>query len=118
MTIIDRIAASPEGGTLHAAGWELPAHGFWVGGAGPTLILPDVRRLEAYGELVRAWLQVPADSYIGWWTGPGGRLYRDGTTWVPSARAARLCATVRAEIAYYDIRAGVSRSDHTEERAA
>ena len=118
MTIIDRIAASPEGGTLHAAGWELPAHGFWVGGAGPTLILPDVRRLEAYGELVRAWLRVPADSYIGWWTGPGGPLGRHPRRPVQIQTPARLCATVRAEIAYYDIRAGVSRSDHTEERAA
>lgn len=101
--IADRIAESPEGGTLSVRGHEAPGTGYMVGGAGPCLVFPG-GRVDRY-LLLRFLDRSPAsDSWVGWWTdGATGRLYVDWSTRVGSEHNARDIASARGEIAFWDL---------------
>ncbi len=101
-SIVNRIAESPEGGTAHLAGWDLPARGYFVGGAGSTLVFLSPNTVDY--TLTRVFCERAHAAYVGWWTDEEtGKVYVDQTDWLPTENAAAKVARGRHEIAFWDI---------------
>jgi hypothetical protein len=102
-TITDKImtglANGETGGTFNVNGRALPTDGYFVGGVVPSLINPTRDKIAEFVEFA------PAD-YVGYWEDSTDyALYVDAVTWVRTEREAERLATLRGEIAYWDIRA-------------
>lgn len=93
-------------GTLDVMGYDLPTHGYFVGGAQPPLVFESVEAANTPGAM-RAILSFVTDAtarYVGWWTdSETGKVYLDATTWFYSHPAAVRACRGRGEIAYWDI---------------
>lgn len=100
--IVSRIIESPEGGTAHLAGWDLPAHGYFVGGAGAVLVFPSPETMDR--ALIRMFCERAQSSWVGWWTDEEtGKVYVDQTDWLTAQDLAARAARRRHEIAFWDI---------------
>lgn len=104
-TIVERITAAPDGGTVSLRGFPLPTDGYWVGHGALGLRTPST---SVTPEVIRSaveWLLTLPEPphHIGWWTDEG-RLYVEPTTWCVGFTEAHDLAWKRKELAFYDIR--------------
>ena len=111
-SIIEKILASPEGGTVKLGGGDLPAAGYFVGGVvSPLVIEPgddqaDVRdNLKFFlGYLTEDTAALRSVQFVGWWTDEEtGKVWVDGTSWHESEAEAMSASVGRSEIAFWDI---------------
>lgn len=100
---IEQIIANPKGGTSHLVGNPLPDHGYFVGGAGTSIVFPadiGVDRFLATQFMLRA-----SGSYVGWWTDDRtGKPWLDEVDWFEQEWFARGIALDRGELAFWNIR--------------
>lgn len=101
--IVQHVIDNREGGTVSAYGAGAPSFGYWVGGAGPCLVIPGPGLLDSAG-LIRDFLNRCSAAYFGWWTdSDDGKFYLDCVTWVADVDKASRLASERGEIAFWDI---------------
>lgn len=106
-SIIERIIASPEGGTVIAGAAIDPmvTDGYFVGGNGKPFIAGN--GVEFTPDMIfqlKQWLQCCAGEYVGWWTDSAtGKLYVDGTDWFQTRGQAERAAFDRHEIAFWGV---------------
>lgn len=95
-----------DDGTLDVMGYELPAHGYFVGGNGSPLVFESREAANTPGALrsmVEFVKNTPA-RFVGWWADSGtGKVYIDGSDWFASLDEARRIALERGEIAFWDM---------------
>lgn len=112
--VVDRVArhidSSPAGGTLPLGAYPVPTHGYFVGGAGPTLTFQSEQVMREHWGMVESFVRSVyglGHQYLGWWTDPAtGKVYLDCSTWHAEAASADAHAVKRGEIAFYDIENG------------
>lgn len=105
--IITRIAGEPAGGTLPTRGHVVPARGYMVGGAWPTIVLEPGQSVETMRPRLEAFIMRLPTPYVGWWEDTqSGRLYVDGADWFAVREDAERVARDRGEIAFWDLSAG------------
>ncbi len=96
-SMLAKIADGVTGGTYSVNGTEVPAHGYFVGGAVPSLINPTRDQMIAFVETAGA-------DYVGFWEDSETlALYVDAVDWTPSEAFARRLSILRSEIAYWDV---------------
>lgn len=105
---VQDIIDNQQGGTVSAS-WnrsDLPAFGYWVGGAGPCLVIPPATGAANARLVIRSFLAESVASYFCWWTdAEDGKFYLDCVTWAPDVDKAQRLAAERGEIAFWDIEA-------------
>lgn len=99
--------ADGKDGTLDTMGYDLPAHGYFVGGQGEPLVFESAEEANLPGSLNRIarFVEDTEARFIGWWTDKEtGKVWVDGTTWHIHRTTAFHAALQRGEIAFWDIK--------------
>lgn len=104
--VFNSIADGVDGTADTITVYELPKHGYFVGGNGEPLIFGSAEEANrsASLKLIMEFVDRTEARFIGWWTDEEtGKVYVDGTTWhADYDEAERLCRE-RGEIAFWDI---------------
>jgi hypothetical protein len=99
-TMLAKIANGETGGTFAVNGNSVPNHGYFIGGAVPSLINPTRDQMIDFVEVAGA-------DYVGFWEDSETlALYVDAVDWTPNEAAARRLCELRGEIAYWDVSKG------------
>jgi hypothetical protein len=97
-SMLSKIAEGVTGGTYHVDGNTVPDHGYFVGGAVPSLINPTREQMIEFVETAGA-------DYVGFWEDSETlALYVDAVDWTPSEAFARRLSELRSEIAFWDVK--------------
>ncbi|MFF8831367.1 hypothetical protein [Streptomyces sp. NPDC015131] len=103
--LFQAIRSGSEGVTVDSYGRELPETGYWVGGQSWTLV-KAVSRVTP--DDVAGFVSThPEARYFGVWV-EKGRAYIDAVDYVEGSRRAFALATVRSEMAVFNIGTGES----------
>lgn len=97
-SMLAKIADGVTGGTYSVDGHDVPDHGYFVGGAVPSLINPTRAQMIDFVETAGA-------DYVGFWEDSETlALYVDAVDWTPSESYARRLSELRSEIAFWDVK--------------
>lgn len=98
--MITKMLSGESGGTFSVDGKIVPDHGYFVGGAVPSLIDPTRQQMIDFIETAGA-------DYVGFWEDSAdGKIYIDAVDHTDSEAFARRLAILRGEIAYWDANKG------------
>lgn len=91
-----------EGGTVALNGLPLPSAGYYVGGAGPSLVFDSFAVVD--GPEIARFVESAPSAYVGWWVdSETGKIYIDAVEWYANEFTATAIAQVRHELAVWDI---------------